>query len=400
MAGRFSKLEWDKIEAELLTNPIDYGLPDGGREESVVLSSFNIRKLSRFTSRERELKFMARFCARCDFVAIQEVQDNLDGLRYLKKCVDERVSGDGEYDLVVSDVTGKTPGERGMGERLAFLFRRNRIRRLDMTSDITFDRTAVLSRIIQNHDEIDKALIDFNKNLDLFKEKKRKSKPTLSMPGFITFARTPHLTAFEIPAAGNANPISFIAVNAHLIYGEMAERKAEFEELVRWMINRLSSETHLTAPSFILLGDLNLNLQDSEKEREKIEGFIAELKRNILGNAKSRRIYFPFIGKHPISKKVIRTNARSNQTFDQIGFFTGQKEKHLPQLGWANKITNANPDAFDYGVFNFAELFSRTIERQPYLNLSKTRRSALGKKFENSVSDHMPIWVRIPRPGF
>ena len=220
------------------------------------------------------------------------------------------------------------------------------------------------------------------------------------MPGFITFARTPHLTAFEIPAAGNANPISFIPVNAHLIYGEMAERKAEFEELVRWMINRLSSETHLTAPSFILLGDLNLNLQDSEKEREKIEGFIAELKRNILGNAKSRRIYFPFIGKHPISKKVIRTNARSNQTFDQIGFFTGQKEKHLPQLGWANKITNANPDAFDYGVFNFAELFSRTIERQPYLNLSKTRRSALGKKFENSVSDHMPIWVRIPRPGF
>ena len=29
----------------------------------------------------RELDFLARFCACCDLVSIQEVQDNLDGLR-------------------------------------------------------------------------------------------------------------------------------------------------------------------------------------------------------------------------------------------------------------------------------------------------------------------------------
>jgi endonuclease/exonuclease/phosphatase family metal-dependent hydrolase len=400
MAGRFSKSEWDKIEAELLKKPDDYGLPDGGREESVVLGSFNIRKLSRFTSRERELKFMARFCARCDLIAIQKVQDNLDGLRYLKQCVDERVSGGGEYDLVVSDVTGKTPGERGMGERLAFLYRKNRIRRLDMTSDMTFDRTAVFNRYRKNQAEMDKAWAEFDKKMQQFNENKRKSKPTFVAPTFVTFTRTPHLSAFEIPAAGTAKPLGFIAVNAHLIYGAMVERKAEFEELARWMVNRLSSEARMVAPNFILLGDLNLDLDNSEKDREKIEDFMAELKKTVLDDKDSRRVYFPFIGKHPVTNKVIRTNARSNQTFDQIGFFTGQKEKRLPQLGWAKKIRKDRPDEFDYGVFNFADLFSRAIEGKTYKDISNSKRNNLGKKFENSVSDHMPIWVRIPRPGF
>ena len=69
----------------------------------MVLASFNIRKLGRtekrvkgkIISRKRELEFMARFCARCDLVAIQEVQDNLDGLRYIKQKVDERVASEG-----------------------------------------------------------------------------------------------------------------------------------------------------------------------------------------------------------------------------------------------------------------------------------------------------------------
>ncbi len=81
MAGRFSDTDWDKIETELLGNPEKYGMPEGGREESVVFASFNIRKLGKAKGRERELNFMARFCARCDLVAIQEVQDDLSASR-------------------------------------------------------------------------------------------------------------------------------------------------------------------------------------------------------------------------------------------------------------------------------------------------------------------------------
>lgn len=84
MANRFSAANWQKIETLLDEKPLKYGMPEGGREDSVVLSSFNIRKLSKSKNRERELDFMSRFCARCDLVAIQEIQDSLDGLTYLQ----------------------------------------------------------------------------------------------------------------------------------------------------------------------------------------------------------------------------------------------------------------------------------------------------------------------------
>ena len=57
-----------------------------------MLSSYNIRKLSKSKNRERELDFMPRFCARCDLIAIQELQDSLDGLIFLQDRVNERVS--------------------------------------------------------------------------------------------------------------------------------------------------------------------------------------------------------------------------------------------------------------------------------------------------------------------
>jgi len=242
MAGRFSKQQWDQIEAEMNLDPAAYGMPEGGREESMVFASFNIRKLGRYSSRQRELNFMARFCARCDLIAIQEVQDDLSGLRYLKERVDERVASAGEFELVVSDITGEVPGESGMAERLAFLYRKSRVRRLDMTSDLTVDRSGVLRRFHDNEDAISKAWQEFDEKMKSFKAGTRSSRPTFVLPAFVTFARTPHVTAFEIPAAGTSNPVAFVAVNAHLIYGTMKERKAEFRELVRWITMRLKAE--------------------------------------------------------------------------------------------------------------------------------------------------------------
>ena len=165
MAGRFSSTQWDSIEAELAANTARYGMPDGPREESMLFASFNIRKLGSTRSRQRELAFMARFCARCDLVAIQEVQDNLDGLHRLKALVDERVSSTGEFELLVSDITGEVPGESGMAERLAFMYRKSRIRRMDVTSDIAIDRTGVIENFIRNEVEITQAW-------DTYQEKK------------------------------------------------------------------------------------------------------------------------------------------------------------------------------------------------------------------------------------
>lgn len=400
MAGRFSSQQWDRIEEEFLSDPTTYGLPEGPREESMVLASFNVRKLGKAKGRERELAFMARFCARCDLIAIQEVQDDLSGLRYLKERVDERVASAGEFDLLVSDITGEVPGEKGMSERLAFLYRKSRVRRLDMTSDLTVDRTGVLNNFISHADDFATAWADFRTETKRFEQKKRKKKPSLELPAFLTFTRTPFVTAFEAPSAGNAAPLQFTAVNAHLVYGTMTDRTEEFKALVSWMANRLKDQKRMVAPNFILLGDLNLNFDKPKKDRRDIDNYIRSQNEDVFGNADARRIYFPFIDPHPVTRRQIRTNARQNQTFDQIAFFRNAKEKQLPNDRWRTVADPDDPDAFDYSVFNFADLFARAINNKTYAGLTSAQRKVLGKHFEHSFSDHMPIWVRIPRPGF
>ena len=421
-AGHFTKQQWDKIEAELLRDPKGYGMPDGPREESMVLASFNIRKLGqtekrekgKTISRKRELEFMARFCARCDLIAIQEVQDNLKGLRYLKQKIDERVASEGEFGLLVSDITGEVPGEKGMSERLAFLYRKSRIKRLDMTSDLTVDRSGVLKNFADKSDLFAAAWNDHQEKLEKFNKdlkkwskkppnkrpKKKPKKPKLKLPAFLTFTRTPFVAAFEAPTATGGDPLQFIAVNAHLIYGTMKDRKEEFKALISWMTNRLIRQKRMVAPNFILMGDLNLDLDKPVKDRAEINDYICGLNEKVFGDKKAERVYFPFIDKHPVTKKLIRTNARQNQTFDQIAFLRGAKEQQLPNKRWSKLVDWDDLDAFDFNVFNFANLFAKTIKGKAYRGLTKVQREDLGKYFENSVSDHMPIWVRIPRPGF
>jgi endonuclease/exonuclease/phosphatase family metal-dependent hydrolase len=400
MAGRFTPTQWDDIEAELAANPQRYAMPDGPREESMLFASFNIRKLGSIRNRQRELAFLAKFCARCDLVAIQEIQDSLDGLLRLKELVDERVSSAGEFELLVSDITGEVPGESGMAERLAFLYRKSRVRRMDVTSDLAIDRTGVIKNFSEHESEITQAWGSFHQKLQDFKDGKRKTKPTFSLPAFLTFTRTPYVAAFEVPAARNADPLRFIAVNAHLLYGKPRERKEEFKALVRWMTMRLTREKRMIAPNFVLLGDLNLDFDKPLKDRVEIANYIKGLNKEAFKSADVRRIYFPFIEKHPVTGKEIRTNARHNQTYDQIAFFRGASEKQLPNDRWRDSFDSSDPDGFDFGVFNFADLFARVIMGKAYLGLSKAQRQALGKHFEHSVSDHMPIWVRLPRPGF
>ena len=390
MAGRFTEAEWEVIEKELESAPQSYGLPEGGREKSLVLGSFNIRKLGKAQGRKRELEFMARFCAACDLVAIQEVQDNLDGLRQLKKCTEKRSSK--EYGLVLSDITGEVPGEEGMAERLAFMYRRERIRRLELASDLTFDRTAVLRRLAKNKEAWLAAIYTYKWQLKEFCEKRVKNKPKLEPLAFLTFVRTPYVVAFEAPAANDALPLTFTAVNAHLVYGTMREREEEFRALIEWLINRLKSADRMLTPNFILIGDLNLNFDNPKSDGKRIDAQIRKLNKETFGNANERRIYFPFLDEHPISKKILRTNARASQTFDHIAFFNDAAEKRLPNDQWRVKIKNGDLDGFDFGVFNFVDLFTGALNAKSNISLSK--------KFEHSVSDHLPIWVRLPRPGF
>ena len=63
-----------------------------------------------------------------------------------------------------------------------------------------------------------------------------------------------------------------------------------------------------------------------------------------------------------------------------------------------NAAMGADSRGPDYGVFEFSNLFSEAVLDRPLEALSASERSDLMARFEHKVSDHMPLWVRLPLP--
>ena len=145
----------------------------------------------------------------------------------------------------------------------------------------------------------------------------------------------------------------------------------------------------------MLFGDLNLDFQDADARRDKIETRIKKINKTVLRSKKAAKVNLPFLDVHPGESAVYRTNARLNQTYDQIGLFANDKRLPPSQV---NATAGTRPGGFDYRLFNFVDLFAEAIHRHPYEDLNPSQKKALIKKFENEVSDHMPIWIRLPKP--
>ena len=92
--------------------------------------------------------------------------------------------------------------------------------------------------------------------------------------------------------------------------------------------------------------------------------------------------------------KPLRTNVRLTETFDQIGVFS--RDQRLSRL--TNDGMGLHERGPDYGVIDFVNLFSEALHDKPFLELSAAERRKLVERFEHKVSDHMPLWFRIPLP--
>jgi hypothetical protein len=130
----FTELRWQAFFDELSSNPKRYGLPIR-RDDSVLLGSFNALKLGKATNSAKRWDFLTNFFSRCDLIAVQEVMDELNGIRRLHDSLGP------SFKLLVSDTTGAFPGMRGLRERLALFYRPSRIELKELVSDITYDRS-------------------------------------------------------------------------------------------------------------------------------------------------------------------------------------------------------------------------------------------------------------------
>jgi len=409
---KFTEIEWKKINAtlqvELQTEREPFGLPEF-RSKSVVLGSFNIRELGSVEKRsEQSWEFLKMICLNFDLIAIQEVQDELEGIRHLQELLNAESKG--AYGLVVSDTTGKTPGSReGSAERLAFLFRWARVSRTELASDISYDRASVVNTLLEHREEFNNTFLAYQNDLEQWKQDKAAgkdtSKPELVLPTFLTFIRQPHCASFEVvPEPKSGKSYQFLLVNAHLLYGtDKRERRWEFDALINWLTQR-ARVRDASYENIIMMGDCNLEFKDGDVMRKEIEGGVTrdeidtnlkKLNSTVLIDKDSAKANFPLLTKHP-ERGWIRTNARSNQTYDQIAIFA-----HDPRLPdhKANETAGTTPDQFDYGAFRFNDLFAKAFFNESNFEaLDKDKQKWLIKRTEWDISDHMPVWFRLPIP--
>jgi len=386
MAAQFTSAEWKTIRETLDADPAKYGLAQ--REYgSVLLGSFNIRKLGSSRSRNKDTwEFLAEVCRSFDLLAVQEVMDDLSGLRRLMSLLGP------DFDLIVSDVTGKFPGERGLGERLAFIYRWSAVKRTEVATDITYDRTKVLNTIAERYVKFDEVMDPYAPKWRAYLDGTR-GKPRLNMPVFLTFIRQPFCVSFEIPGHPGTTPYQFMTINAHLNFGKtLLDRELEFEALMDWIRGRAAMDHRAYYRDFLLMGDLNLNYDNPEKD---LPGLQAKLKTFNGHSGDAVNVNFPFLDTHPTRTEPFTTNARMDQTFDQIGMFS--HDDRLPTFD-QNAMMGTNPRGPDYGVFEFVRLFSDALLGKPFDSLAGSERSDFFARFEHKVSDHMPLWLRLPLP--
>ncbi len=403
--AKFSTAEWNKINQ---SGPLEsFGLPER-RSKSVVIGTFNIRKLGVVKNRSTQAwSFLAQICKGFDLLAVQEVMDNLDGLRHLQKAL-----GDG-YGVVVSDVTGGVfnpedviRGKRGNNERLAFLFNWKRIRRTELASDISYDRTDIVSNLFQKRIQYSETWGKHHHNVGKWEEKceqakaagkAKPKKPPIELPAFLTFIRQPHCASFEVVPKAGAAPFRFLGVNAHLLYGtNRDERRWEFEALIDWLTLRAKNAARMYYPNILLLGDCNLEFEEFKWTREGIDARIKKLNTEALKSKKAAKVNFPLLTPHPTHGEL-RTSARLKQTYDQIGIFA--HDKHWPLSDANDTAGKIGPDSFDYGVFKFTELFAQALFGKSFAELTKSQSNKIIRQCEFEVSDHMPAWFRLPIPG-
>ncbi len=400
MASKFTSTEWAKITSLFDQSAASFGLPKK-RSNSIVIGTFNIRKLGAVNKRSKQSwELLKNTISQFDLLAIQEVMDDLSGLEHLVSLLG------GDYGMVVSDVTGVKPGSSGNAERLGFLFNWKRVQRTALASDITYDRSEIARNLYENRPDFDGAWDDHTKRLGRWEEKaaqkkalgkRAPAKPGIELPRFVSFIRQPHLVSFRIPGSAGVKPYELLVVNAHLLYGKSKkEREWEFRALIEWLTVRAKKVDKLYHPNLLLLGDCNLDFDEEVTTmRDDVDAFIKDLNKRFLKSKKAATANFPMLTPHPING-VLRTALRQKQTYDQIGLFANDSRLPVPDN---NANAGDSADGYNYGVFNLANLIAQALHGKNIDQVTKTQQKAIYKKAEFDISDHMPTWIRLPKPA-
>ncbi len=226
----------------------------------MLLASWNIANLGVQQRRTQDYRLIAELISWFDLTAIQEVNDNVNGLRQVLSHLPA------VYRAVFSDKAGND-------ERLAFVYDSTKIELLEQIGEVA----------------IPPADLRF-----------------INLPGngatFQGFDRTPYLASFR------TGGLEMVLVNNHIFFGsdddqlDMDRRALETFAVARWAdLTRQSAYSY--SPHIVVVGDFNLPMMDWDDP--------------IYAALGSRGLYIV-----PHSTQI-GTNLRGDKHYDQIAFFPG-----------------------------------------------------------------------------
>ncbi|HXF00097.1 MAG TPA: endonuclease/exonuclease/phosphatase family protein [Solirubrobacterales bacterium] len=302
------------------------------RRDRLLVATWNIANFGLQERRQPDHQLLAEVCSWFDIVAIQEVNDNLAGLRGLRECL-----GQG-YEVLFSDASGNM-------ERQAFVWDARRVRLLGK-----------VGRLAIPPSQLDQ----------------------IRLPGFDVsfrgFDRGPYMAAFETVAAPRR--LRCLLINVHLYFGSNAlahvTRRAQETFAVAWWAARRQRSDHAFTKNIIPLGDFNLPSPtpgDRIYEALTARGLqLAKANRAL----RHRGLELPRRRAERLSK-VGGTSLDGLKHYDQIAFFPEQT------------LQPSQVEVFDFDNTLFQELWEREADPWPgyrgYLRYY--------------ISDHRPLWAEF-----
>ena len=304
-----------------LRSELDKDIPQKTANDTLLLATWNIREFSDNRLLE-SLYYIAEIIDRFDLVAVQEVSANLKGLENLMSLLGQN------WDYIVTD---STDGTAGGGERMAFLYNKNKITFRKLAGEITLPANKLIN-------------------------------------GGLQFARTPYCVAFQ------AKWFQFVLTTVHIFYGstakaDMEKRATEIDTLTSILSKRAKKEE----VSYILLGDFNIpNVKDNTMKALEGNGFFVP----------------EAIKQHP-------SDLGESKHYDQIAFnlaldkkmvVFSEKEQKAGTFNFAKTVYTED----DWSVYK--DYFPDKEKAKSEKDMKKYY-SSKWRTFQ--MSDHLPLWVEL-----
>lgn len=232
-------------------------------EDQLLIATWNIANLGLQKRWNEHYILLAEIISWFDIIAIQETNDNLEGLNHLE------LELPSHYQLIFSDKAGNN-------ERSVFIYNSERVNRLELVGEISIPPKD--HRYIKLKDVTSK---------------------------FTGFDRTPYLCSFSW------NNYKLVMISVHSYFGSTSKKDIERRALEAYAISRYAdlrkNSKYAFSKNIITLGDFNI-----PKIEQGDQTYQALMQRGLMLPKHSTQIY---------------SNINNDKQYDQIAFLPSLKSK-------------------------------------------------------------------------